>query len=164
MAQIVRSADSKADPDGLASLPHVALLLGTGAVAVTTPTTAQIVTDADCWTAGLQSPAQTAGGPVVDATLGTITLTRAANYEVSFAQCQLTKVNSQVITLQVFAGSTAKGGKAVFTQPATAVEVPCLHGKTFFAGAVGDVISLKVVCDTGNYGAVAAGYLLVREV
>lgn len=163
MAQIQRSSDSKAVPDLLVSVPHAAHLKGTGAVAVTTPTTAAIVTDGDAWTAGVQQPAVASGGPVIDATAGTVTITRDGNYRVSYGQCQLTKVNSQVITLEVYKGTTASGGISKFTQPATAVEVPFMGGTAFVTCVVGNVLSLKVICDTGSYGAIAGGFFHVEE-
>lgn len=165
MALIVVDADDVASPDGYVSLPHVASLQVAASLAVTTPTTAQPLTDADGWAAGLQQPAQASGGPVVSETAGSVTITRAGNYKVRYGVSQITGVNSQVITLQIFGGSagdTAKGGICKVSQPGTATAIPNLCGEAFFACALGDVVRLKVIADTGNFTC-ASGFLVVEE-
>lgn len=165
MALIVRDADDLPSPDGYVSLPHVASLQVANSLAVTTPTTATALTDADGWAAGLQQPAQASGGPVVSATGGSVTVTRAGNYKVRYGISQVTAVNSQVVTLQIFggaAGDTAKGGICKCTQLGTADTILNMCGEAFFAAALGDVIRLKVIADTGNFTC-ASGFLVVEE-
>lgn len=165
MALIVRDADDLASPDGYVSLPHVASLQVANSLAVTTPTSATVVTDADGWSAGLQQPASTAGGPSVSATNGAVTITRAGNYKVRYGLSQITAVNNQVLTLQIFggaAGDTAKGGICKVSQPGTATGIPNMCGEAFFACSVGDIVRLKVIADTGNFTC-ASGFLVVEE-
>jgi hypothetical protein len=160
----VFGSDGKQVPQGFKNLPHFAELQQAASCALTTPTAATVVTDADCWGAGDQSPTNALGGPLVSATAGTITITKAGNYEIEYGQSDLTVVNAQVITLQIFggsAGTTALGGISKSTQLTAAPLV--MAGKCFAACAVGDIITLKVIASTGNYTS-AAGFLLVKEI
>lgn len=165
MALIVVDSDDVASPDGYVSLPHIASLQVANSLVVTAPAAASPVTDADGWSAGLQQPLSAAGGPVVSATNGSVTITRAGNYKVRYGLSQITAVNNQVLTLQIFggaAGDTAKGGICKITQPATGVAVPNLTGEAFFACALGDVLRLKVIASTGDFTC-ASGFLVVEE-
>ncbi len=130
--------------------------------ALTTPTTATIITDADCWTAAYTDPAASAGGFTVSATNGTITVPKAMRVRASFGLSEFTVVNSQVITVQVFAGSTAKGGVSKITQLATGDSAVDVNGVAVFDAAAGDVLSLKGIADTGNLTA-GEGYFVVEE-
>lgn len=164
MSHQVVGSDGSPVPEGWLGRPHCAELQQAAAIALTTPTTATIITDADGWAAGDQQPAAADGGPVVDEVAGTITLTRTTTYRARYGQSDITVVNGQVLTAQLFggsAGTTALGGKCVQTQLTAA---PCsLNGEALFEGAIGDVISVKVIADTGNYTS-AAGFLIVQEV
>jgi len=165
MALIVCADDDLPSPDGYVSLPHVASLQVAASLAVATPAAATVVTDADGWSAGLQQPAAADGGPVVSATGGSVTITRAGNYKVRYGLSQITAVNNQVLTLQIFggaAGDTAKGGICKITQPAAGLAVPNMTGEAFFACALGDVVRLKVIADAGNFTC-ASGFLVVEE-
>jgi len=157
----VFGSDGKQVPQGFKNLPHFAELQQAASCALTTPTAATVVTDADCWAAGDQSPTNALGGPLVSATAGTITITKAGNYEIEYGQSDLTVVTTQVITLQVYNGTTAIGGICKSTQLTGAPLA--MSGKCFAACAVGDVITLKVIASTGNYTS-AAGFLLVKEI
>jgi hypothetical protein len=159
MANIAGS-DGKAVPQGFKTLPHFAELQQAASCALTTPTTATVLTDADCWAAGDQQPTNALGGPLVNAVAGTITLTKAGTYRASWGQSDITVVNGQVITGQVFAGTTALGGICKTTALTAAPNA--LSGVCRFTGAVGDVITLKMIASTGNYTS-AAGFLLVEE-
>ena len=161
---LVAGSDSKAVPQGFKTVAHCAELQQAAAVVLTTPTAATVVTDADCWAAGDQQPAAAAGGPVVNAVNGTITLSKAGLYRAFWGQSEITVVNAQVLTGQVFggaAGDTALGGICKATQLTAA---PCiLAGACLFTGAAGDIIRLKMIGSTGNYTS-AAGFLVVTEV
>ena len=160
----VAGSDSKVVPQGFKTYAHVAELQQAASCALTTPTSATVLTDADCWAAGDQQPAASAGGPTVSATAGTITLAKTALYRARYGQSDITVVNGQVITAQVYggaAGTTALGGICKTTQLTAA---PCtLSGSCLFSGAAGDIISLKIIGSTGNYTS-AAGFLIVEEV
>lgn len=165
MALVICTDDSVAAPDGYASRPHYSSMQMVAAVALTTPTSATIVTDADCWSVaaadgGGQQPAQTAGGPVVSATAGTFTATRAGNYRVAYNFSKITVVNGQVLTTEVFVGSSGFGGRCILTQLTAAPAT--LAGETFVTLAVGDVVTVKVIADTGNFTA-AEGFIVVQE-
>ena len=160
----IAGADSKVVPQGFKTLAHVAELQQAASCALTTPTSATVVTDADCWAAGDQQPAASAGGPTVGAVAGTITLAKTALYRARWGQSDITVVTTQVLTGQVFggsAGTTALGGICKATQLTAA---PCvLAGSCLFSGTAGDIISLKMIASTGNYTS-AAGFLIVEEV
>ena len=160
----IAGADSKVVPQGFKTLAHVAELQQAASCALTTPTTATVLTDADCWAAGQQQPAASAGGPTIGAVAGTITLAKTALYRGSWGQSDITVVNGQVVTGQLFggaAGTTALGGICKTTQLTAA---PCaLAGSCLFEGTAGDIISLKMIASTGNYTS-AAGFILIEEV
>lgn len=157
----VFGADNKPVPQGFKNLPYFAELQQAASVALTTPTVATTVTDADCWGAGDQFPSAANGGLLVGAVAGTITITRAGYYEVEYGQSDITVVNAQVITLQVFNGATGVGGISKSTQLTGAPLA--MSGKTIALFAVGDIVTLKVIASTGNYTS-AAGFLIVKEV
>lgn len=157
----VVGADGAQLPGGEKSRPLFALLKQTAALALTTPTTVTILTDADAWTAGLIDPAAVDGGLSVSATAGTFTATKAGFFEVSYGQSGLTVVNGQVLTAEVYVGTTASGGKCAQTQLTAAPA--SLHGSTIVELAVGDVVTIKVTADTGNYTS-STGFILVKEV
>lgn len=160
MSQIV-GADNSVLPGGEKARPHFASLKQTATLSLTTPTSATILTDADAWTAGAYDPAPSAGGITVSATAGTFTIGKAGNYRVSYGQSGLTVVNGQVLTAEVYKGSTASGGKCSQTQLTSAPA--SLNGSFIIACSVGDVLSIKVTADTGNYTS-AAGFIVVEEV
>lgn len=160
----VTGSDNKVVPQGFKTVNHCAELQQAASVALTTPTVATTVTDADCWAAGDQQPTAALGGPVVNAVAGTITLSKAGLYRARWGQSDITVVTTQVLTGQVFggaAGTTALGGICKATQLTAA---PCvLAGGCLFNGAAGDIINLKMIASTGNYTS-AAGFLIVEEV
>lgn len=161
---LVAGSDSKAVPQGFKTLAHCAELQQAAAVVLTTPVAATVVTDADCWAAGDQQPAQAAGGPVIGAVAGTITISKAGLYRAFWGQSDITIVTTQVLTGQIFggsAGTTALGGICKVTQ-LTGVGLP-MAGAALFSAAAGDIISLKMIASTGNYTS-AAGFLVVTEV
>ena len=67
----VFGADNKPVPQGFKNLPYFAELQQAASVALTTPTAATTVTDADCWGAGDQFPSAANGGLLVGAVAGT---------------------------------------------------------------------------------------------
>lgn len=154
---IQRSADSKNHPDGLVSSPQYAYLTVGASLAVTTPAAATTITAASAWTNSRSS------GVVVDATAGTITITKAGLYRVNYCFSDITAVNSQVLTVQAFIGAVGQGGTCKITQPATATQAVQLAGEALLSCAVGDVITLKVIASTGNF-TTAAGAFNVMEV
>lgn len=159
----VTGSDSKVVPQGFKVVAHCAELQQAASVALTTPTVATVVTDADCWAAGDQQPAASAGGPTIGAVAGTITLSKAGLYRAIWGQSDITVVTTQVLTGQVFggsAGTTALGGICKVTQ-LTGVGLP-MAGSCLFTGAAGDIITLKMIASTGNYTS-AAGFLVVTE-
>lgn len=133
---------------GLNADPHFGELVvddATG-VALTTPTSATTL-------GGSPMLAGQSFGLAV-AVAGTITIARAGLYLVHFAANQITKVNSQVVTIEVYNNAavltTGKALKAKFTQPATAVEIPTMSSFGILSLAAGDVLTLKGTADTGN--------------
>lgn len=165
MAQVIMSADSKAEPDGMLSRPHFVSMQVVNAIAVTAPSAAAIVTDADGWgvaaaDGGGQQPASSAGGPAVSTTAGTITATRAGNYRAAYGFSEITVVNGQVLTTEVYVGSSGFGGRCIATQLTAA---PCvLGGETFLTLAIGDVVSVKVTASTGDF-TTGEGFLILQE-
>lgn len=160
MSLVIVSTDSLPSPNQYVARPQAVSLQVAASIALTTPTTATIVTGSGGWSAALQQPAQTAGGPVVDATAGTVTITRAGNYMVRYGLSEITVVNGQVITTEVYKGSTASGGKCKATQLTAA---PCVvNGQAFLTLALGDVLSIKVIASTGNFTC-AQGFFIVEE-
>jgi hypothetical protein len=91
-------------------------------------------------------------GLTIAPTAGSFTIARAGLYRVAFALSEITPVNSQVITLEVFkngaavaaAANVSPGARAVFTQPGTAVAVPTMSGTGYLRLARGDVLTLTV--------------------
>lgn len=154
---IQRSADAKNHPDGLVSAPQYAFLTVGASLAVTTPAAATTITAAGAWTNSRSS------GVIVDATAGTVTITKAGLYRVNYCFSDLTAVNSQVLTVQAFIGAVGQGGTCKITQPATATQAVQLAGEAVLSCAVGDVITLKVIASTGNF-TTAAGAFNVMEV
>lgn len=154
---IQRSADNRNHPDGLVSAPQFAFLTVGASLAVTAPATATIITAAGAWTNSRSS------GVIVDATAGTVTITKAGLYRVNYCLSDITAVNSQVLTVQAFIGSTGQGGTCRITQPATATQAVQLAGEALLSCAVNDVITLRVIASTGNF-TTAAGAFNVMEV
>lgn len=142
----VRTSDDKPSPEQLNINPHYAYLDiddDTG-LALTTPTTATTV-------GGAPMTVQAESGLDADVA-GPITVTRAGLYEVDFCASEITPVNSQVVTLEVYKGAVAAGGKQKFTQTGTAVAVPSMSGLSGpITCAVGDILTLKVIASTGNF-------------
>jgi hypothetical protein len=135
------------------------------AFALTTPTTATAITGTNA--TGL------AIGPSFGAlqtlAAGSFTVTRAGLYRVTFGLSQITAVNSQVITLEVYKNgavipSTTGNGpvKALFTQPGTAVEIPAMGTEGLVQLTVGDVVTLTAIASTGNFGAKRLQFVLVQ--
>lgn len=153
---IQRSADSKNHPDGLVSSPQYAYLTVGASLAVTTPAAATTITAASAWTNSRSS------GVVVDATAGTITITKAGLYRVNYCFSDITAVNSQVLTVQAFIGAVGQGGTCKITQPATATQAVQLAGEALLSCAVGDVVSLKVIASTGNFTTAAGAFNLME--
>jgi hypothetical protein len=160
MSAVVGS-DNKPVPDGHTSRPIVAVLSQAAAIALTTPTAATTVTDADGWAAGPRQVDVADGGLTVSATNGTFTAGKAGLYRVSYGQSEITVVNGQVITLQIYKNSTASGGISKSTQ-LTAAPL-AMSGEALLSLAVGDVVSLKAIASTGNYTS-ASGFINVVEV
>lgn len=160
MSAVVGS-DSKAVPAGHKTLPILAVLKQAAAIALTTPTTATTVTDADGWEAGPTQVAVADGGITVGVVAGTFTIGKAGFYRVSYGQSELTVVNGQVITLQIYKNAAAAGGISKSTQ-LTAAPL-AMSGEAFIDCAAGDVISLKVIASTGNYTS-TSGFFNVVEV
>lgn len=148
MAKVRLDADSTADqvvaPLMNADPAHGSIECddGTGVV-LTTPTSATIV--------GGSPAAAGESFKTTPAAAGTITLSRGGKYLCCFNASEITPVNSQVITLEVYKGSTAQGIKAKFTQPGTAVAIPAMCGVGVVSCARGDVLSVKAIADTGNF-------------
>lgn len=156
----VTGADGTQVPQGFLSRPTFAQIRLTGSVALTTPTAATILAGANM-AAGLADPAASAGGFVVAATSGTITVPRAMKARVRYSLSEITVVTTQVITAEVYVGTTASGGKCVQTQLTGA---PCqVAGEVILSLAAGDVVSLKIIGSTGNFTA-ATGNILIEEV
>ena len=153
---IQRSADSKNHPDGLVSAPQYAFLAVGASLAVTTPTAATVITAAGAWSNTRSS------GVVVDATAGTVTITKAGLYRVNYCLSDITAVNTQVLTVQAFIGTTAQGGVCKITQPATATQAIQLSGEALLSCAVGDVVTLKVIASTGNFTTAAGAFNLME--
>lgn len=157
----VVGADSKPVPDGHKTLACLASLNQTASIALTTPTAATIITDADGWTAGVRQVAVADGGITVSATAGTFTIGKAGVYRVKYTQSEITVVNGQVLTAEVYVGSTASKGISKATQLTAA---PCvLAGEVLLSLAVGDIVSVKIIASTGNYTS-AQGVIIVEEV
>jgi hypothetical protein len=154
---IQRSADSKNHPDGLVSAPQFSFLTVGASLAVTTPAAATTITAAGAWSNSRSS------GVIVDATAGTVTITKAGLYRVNYCLSDITAVNNQVLTVQAFIGAVGQGGTCKVTQPATATQAIQLAGEALLSCAVGDVITLKVIASTGNF-TTAAGAFNVMEV
>lgn len=162
MALVQRSADSKNHPDGLVTAPHRAALKVANSVTVSAPTAAAIVTDADCW-GTLLAASPTAAGPTVSLTAGTVTIAKAGIYRVAYGFSEISTVNSAVLTLEVYVGTTASGGQCKITQGATALTTKlAMQGETMLSLAIGDVVSIKVIASTGDFTA-TAGFFLVQE-
>jgi len=160
MSAIVGS-DNKPVPAGHKALPCLASLTQTGTVVLTTPTAAAIVTDADCWTAGVRQVAVADGGITVSATNGTFTIGKDGLYKISWGQSDITVVTTQVLTGEIYVGSTASKGICKATQLTGA---PCtLFGSVVLDLDAGNVLSLKMIGSTGNYTS-AAGFIIVEEV
>lgn len=156
----VTGADGTPVPQGFTARPAFAQIALTGSVALTTPTAATILAGANM-AAGLADPAVSAGGFVVAATSGTITVPRAMKARVRYSLSEITVVNGQVVTAQVYVGSTASGGKCVQTQLTAA---PCqVAGEVILSLAAGDVVTLKIIGSTGNFTA-ATGNIIIEEV
>jgi len=156
----VTGTDGKDVPQGFLSRPAFAQIRLTGSVALTTPTAATILAGANL-AAGLADPAASAGGFVVAATTGTITAPRALKARVRYSLSDITVVNGQVITAEVYVGSTASGGKCIQTQLTAA---PCqVAGEVILSLAAGDVVTLKIIGSTGNFTA-TTGNIIIEEV
>lgn len=157
----VVGTDSKPVPGGHKALPIFASLNQTAAIVLTTPTAAAIVTDADGWTAGQRQVAVADGGITVSATAGTFTIGKDGFYRVKWGQSDITVVNGQVLTGEVYVGSTASKGICKATQLTAA---PCvLASEVILDLNAGDVVSLKMIGSTGNYTS-GAGFIIVEEV
>lgn len=156
----VTGADGTQVPQGFVTRPAFAQIRLTGSVALTTPTAATILAGANM-AAGLADPAASAGGFVVAATSGTITVPRALKARVRYSLSDITVVNGQVITAEVYVGSTASGGKCIQTQLTAA---PCqVAGEVILSLAAGDVVTLKIIGSTGNFTA-TTGNIIIEEV
>lgn len=157
----IYGADNKVLPDGHKSRPAFAQLNQVASLGLTTPTSATILADADSWAVTGNDPLPSAGGITVSATGGTFTIGKAGFYRVRYSQSGLTVVNGQVVTTEVYIGTTASGGKCIQTQ-LTAAPAAC-HGEVILDLDVGEVVSVKVIASTGNYTS-AAGFVIVEEV
>lgn len=153
---IQRSADNKNHPDGLVSAPNYAFLVVGASLAVTTPTTATTITAASAWTNSRSS------GVLVDATAGTVTITKAGLYRVNYSFSDITSVNSQALTIQAFIGAVGQGGTCKITQGATATGPVMLANEALLNCAVGDVVTLKVIASTGNFTTAAGAFNLME--
>lgn len=157
----VVGADNKPVPDGHKARPVAAVLKQVAAIALTTPTAATTITDADGWEAGPTQVAVADGGLTVSATAGTFTCGKAGLYRASYGQSDITVVNGQVLTAEVYVGSTASGGICKATQLTGA---PCvLAGEALLDLDVGDIVTLKIIASTGNYTS-AKGFINLVEV
>jgi len=163
MSVIVRSADSKPNPDGYitgARYAELQLDNATGIV-LTTPTAATTLADAtNGWTAGAASNFSDGLDFTVSATAGTITARKATVVRVSYSISDVTAVNTAVNTLEVYIGSTASKGKAVWTG-LTAAPI-CAAASVILTLAVGDVVAVKVIASTGNFTC-KRGFFRVEE-
>jgi len=160
MSAVVGS-DSKAVPAGHKTKPILAVLKQAAAIALTTPTVTTIVTDADGWAAGPVQVLPADGGITVDVADGTFTIGKAGFYRVSYGQSEITVVNGQVITLQIYKNTTASGGISKTTN-LTAAPL-AMSGEAYIDLVAGDVISLQVIAATGNYTS-ASGFINIQEV
>lgn len=151
---IQRDADDKDHPDGLVTAPKRAQMHIANSCAVTTPTSATIVTDADGWASVI------AEGFTNSASAGTITCLKAGLYRAAYGLSDITVVNGQVLTSEIYVGTTASKGKCKQTQLTAAPA--SLNGSTILTLAVGDVVTIKIIADTGNFTC-AAGFLEVIE-
>jgi hypothetical protein len=157
---LVTGSDGKAVPQGFQSRPTFAQIRPTGAVVLTTPTAATTFAGANM-AAGLADPATNDGGFIVAATAGTITAPRAMRARVRYSLSNITVVNGQVITAEVFVNATASGGRCIQTQLTAA---PCqVAGEVIVTLAAGDVVALRIIGSTGNFTA-DTGFILVEEV
>lgn len=154
---IQRSADSKNHPDGLVSAPQYAFLTVAASMAVAA-TTAAIITGAGGWSNARSS------GVIVDATAGTITITKAGTYRLDYCLSDITAQNAQVVTVQAFIGSVAQGGVCKITQPATGTANVQLSGTALLSCAVGDVVTIKALASGVTTFTLAAGALNIVEV
>lgn len=138
----------------------------TSAVTITTPVAATTFAGA-----GLVAPALSADplpaddGLVVNAGgagTGTFTANKAmTGVAVKYGISNITVVNGQVLTAEVYVNLVANGGKCSQTQLTGA---PCqLTGETIVNVAAGDVITVKVTASTGNLVA-DTGFIIVQEV
>lgn len=160
MSAVVGS-DNKPVPDGHKARPCLASLTQTASLALTTPSTATTLTDADAWTAGVRQVDVADGGITVSATGGTFTIGKSGLYKVRYGQSDITVVNGQVLTAEVYVGSTASKGICKATQLTAA---PCvLNGEVVLDLDAGDIVTVKIIASTGNYTS-AAGFIIVEEV
>lgn len=160
MSAVVGS-DNKPVPDGHKSRAILAVLKQVASIALTTPSAATTITDADGWEAGPTQVAAADGGLTVSVTGGSFTVGKAGLYRICYGQSDITVVNGQVLTAQVYKNSTASGGICKATQLTAA---PCvLAGEAFIDCAVGDVLTVKIIASTGNYTS-AQGFINVEEV
>lgn len=157
----VVGSDNKPVPDGHKALPCIATLNQTAALALTAPSTATTLTDPDSWTAGVRQVDVADGGITVSASAGTLTAGKAGLYRVRYSQSEITVVNGQVLTTEVFVGSTASGGRCRATQLTAA---PCvLAGEAIVSLSPGDVVTVRVTASTGNYTS-GVGFIILEEV
>jgi hypothetical protein len=160
MSAVVGS-DNKPVPAAFKALACMASLQQAASIALTTPTAATTITDADGWAAGQRQVAVADGGITVSATAGTFTIGKAGLYRVKYTQSEITVVNGQVLTAEVYVGSTASKGICKTTQLTAA---PCvLAGEVLLSLAAGDIVTLKIIASTGNYTS-AQGAIIVEEV
>jgi hypothetical protein len=160
MSAVVGS-DNKPVPAAFKALACMASLQQTASIALTTPTAATIITDADGWTAGERQVAVSDGGITVSATAGTFTIGKTGLYRVKYTQSEITVVNGQVLTAEVYVGTTASKGICKTTQLTAA---PCvLAGEVLLSLTAGNVVSVKIIASTGNYTS-AQGAIIVEEV
>jgi hypothetical protein len=157
---LVTGSDGKAVPQGFQSRPTFAQIALTGSVVLTTPTAATTFAGANM-AAALADPATNDGGFIVAATAGTVTAPRAMKVRARYSLSGITVVNGQVVTSEVYVGTTASGGKCKATQLTAA---PCVvDGEVILQLAAGDVVTIKIIGSTGNFTA-DTGFILVEEV
>jgi|GEM_PF-5643970 len=160
MSAVVGS-DNKPVPDGHKTRACLASLNQTAACSLTTPTAATTIADADSWTAGVRQVDVADGGISVSATAGTFTIGKAGVYRVKYTQSEITVVNGQVLTAEVYVGSTANKGICKATQLTAA---PCvLAGEVLLSLSAGDIVTVKIIASTGDYTS-GAGCIIVEEV
>lgn len=160
MSAVVGS-DNKPVPDGHKARPCLASLRQTASLSLTTPSTATTLTDSDAWTAGVRQVDVADGGITVSASAGTFTIGKAGIYSVRYGQSDITVVNGQVLTTEVYVGSTASKGICKATQLTAA---PCVLGsEVILSLSAGDVVTVKVIASTGNYTS-GAGFIIVEEI